>query len=267
MQPSSPILVPLGSFPADWRQLRPTRFDRAKVLERVRGMDDVVAAWRVLAIPRDPDRVFRLVADQARGPDWIDASQPAKNCDGGPSGLYRCSVLDRIHPHTFEEAIAFAADADCIAIVERWARTYAEATTPWRSTPSPRRIAWRFLRRDASIPALPGRTKEQSLILDCLEQAFERVGAPVKYAGGEMMARPADLWRDACARGLRVPAELEDPYFVNGALGAPFVPAAARDQRFAELPDPYEPLERIAMLGYAVETVDEGAITLLAAPP
>ena len=261
-----PVVLPLGSRPADWKRLRPLRFDRAKVQASLRSIDDVVEAWRALGFSPDPDRVFRRVAEEPRGRDWIDASQRARNSDGGADGLIRCAILDQAHPHTLDEAVAFAADIDVVVLVERWARAHGDAMKPWRSTPSPRRIAWRFLRADAEVPALPGDTNDRSLVYDCLEQALERAGRP-PYGAGKPPPVLFDLWREASSLGLRVPAALEDPYFVNGALGAPTVPTAVRDARFADLPNPFEPLERIEMLGYTFETIDASAITLFAAPP
>jgi hypothetical protein len=239
---------------------------RAEALAKVRGVDDPAAAWIALGYAPDPGRLFRLVSEEPEGPDWVDASRSTPNLDGGPSGLLRCAILDRMHPHTIDEAVAFAADAQNIAIVERIARDYAAAMEPWTSGASASRLAWRFLRVDANIPRLPG-SHETSVVGECLEQALERAGSPPAYANGRIAAPLGTLWHDVSARGLVVPSELEDPYFVHGACGAPLVPEAVRGKRFADLVNPFESHERIAALGYQIENVVAGVITMIAAAP
>lgn len=262
MRPAS--IVPLGVHLADDGRLRPVRPARTAGLAKVRGIDDPAAAWSALGYAPDPERVFRLVAEEPAGPDWVDASRMTPNLDGGPGGVLRCAVLDRPHPHTIEEAVAFAADRENIAIVERLARAYAAAMEPWSFGISASRVAWRFLRVDASIPRLPG-PHALGVIDECLEQALERVGAPPAYENGRIATPLAALWRDVSERGLVVPSRLEDPYFTHGALGAPLVPEAVRGKRFADLANPFGPLTTIAELGYLIENVVAGVITIIAA--
>jgi hypothetical protein len=61
------------------------------------------------------------------------------------------------------------------------------------------------------------------------------------------------------------PAVLDDPYCLYGACGPPFVPAALRGQRFADLANPFEPIERIEALGYVHETVTGEASVVIGA--
>lgn len=159
-----------------------------------------------------------------------------------------------------------AADVQNIAIVERLARDYVAAMEPWTFGASAPRLAWRFLRVDANIPRLPG-SHDLSVVGECLEQALERAGSPPAYENGRVKAPLGTLWRDVSERGLVVPSELEDPDFVHGALGAPLVPEAVREKRFADLVNPFGSLDRIAALGYQIENVVGGVITMLAAAP
>jgi hypothetical protein len=261
-----PSIVGLGVHWADDGRLRPVRRLRAEALAKVRGIGDPAAAWIALGYAPDPERLFRLVADEPAGPDWVDASRSTANLDGGPSGVVRCAILDRPHPHGVDEAVAFAADAPNIAIVERLAREHAASMEPWSFGASASRVAWRFLRVDASIPRLPG-SHDLSVVGECLEQALERAGSPPPYEGGRVAAPLGTLWRDVSERGLLVPSALEDPYFLHGALGAPFVPEAVRERRFADLANPFRSLDGIAALGYQLENVVAGVITMIAAAP
>lgn len=230
-------------------------------------MADPSDAWRALGCAPDGDRVFRLVADAPAGPDWVDASSPTPNLDGGPSGLLRCFILDKPHPHTIDDAVAFVADAAAIVVVEGLARGYARALAPWSLTgTAARKIAWRFLRADVGIPRSAGGMRVD-VIAECLEAALDEAGVPVTYERGRLASPLGALWRDAVSRGLLVPRELLDPYFLNGALGPSRVPEAVQGRRFADLSDPFEPLEAIAALGYRIEAVGDEAITLLAAAP
>ena len=104
-----PPIVPLGCHFADDGRLRPARPKRDAVRDQLKGITDPAAAWRALGIAEDAKaRVFRLVADVSAAPlgsEWVDASALTPNLDGGPSGLLRCSILDRTHPHTIEDVI------------------------------------------------------------------------------------------------------------------------------------------------------------------
>jgi len=226
---------------------------------RLGGATEVSAACATLGIEAHPERCFRVITEAP-----THASTPSEvwtpNLDGGPPGHLDFHLDDRPLPHTLGDVLCFAADLDRLDEIEATARACAAALAPWCWGPLGTVLAWRFLAVAPPSPRQPGIHLAAALD-DSLEQALEDAGVTPSELGPKPRAV---RWAEACRRGLRVPASLDDPYFAYGALGAPPVPPGVQGQPFADLPDPTAPVGRLTELGYALEGADAQVIVLLA---
>jgi hypothetical protein len=258
-----------------WRDdgIRPARPHLTGAQERVGTLTDVKLAWQKLGqaglLPRiNPDlpiRLFRRIGPQPQGQDSRELTRFIENMDGGPPARQRYFVTDRNEPFSVEDAVLIAADAAGIEHAETAGYTARHCLQPWGMAP-PNRIAWRVMSSKEPTFRTPG----SSLLDDLrvfLAEAFDQAGhkiTPYPLASPEPPNH--QLWQLAVEHDYRVPYEVEDPYGAFGAGGPPLVPSAAAGKRFRELPNPFEPIHRLAQNGYRLDAFTDEEIVLLVPP-
>jgi hypothetical protein len=156
--------------------------------------------------------------------------------------------------------VAVAADVAAIEEAEAHAFELCRRTTAW-GAPTPARVAWRGLARDAEIPRTPGRDVFDALRI-VVEAALEDVGqtVPSSEPGGV-------TWARACAAGLRVPQEIEDPHLLYPPSGPPQPPPELHGVAFQDLPDPWASLREMERRHVRLDAITADALVLLFLPP
>lgn len=260
------------------RIMRPKRGDPWPVRKALRGISDPVEAWSALGgtlplpVATQPARRFE------RTPFVLPAP--------GEPGRAPTPGRDVVEtPPTLGACMAIALDPQGFLAAEEHARETLRRLAPW-GVEMRARTLWAF------VPAWPGAPQGGEHVLNAviaslvsaprdakpksaksrMEAAHRDATAPVV---SELSARGASLvdlkcvepildaigfaamWSAACD------LELIAPRYEH----APGRFVAAAGTRFAELPDPFEPLLRVIELGYFVSGATEDAILLVATEP
>lgn len=242
----------------------PVRRELDRAREAVGAAAGGAAAWERLvdagvlpaAFARSPDRVFRAITKAPTGPTSRPMRRVMENMDGGPSAFTRYYITDAPHPLTASDAIVIASDLPGVAAAETAAFEACRRLADWGS-PTPSRVAWRVYPRGDSLTATPD-DSARTLLRDVLHYALEQAGA-------RDIPWPLEVrWALVCERGLPVPTEIEDPYFLYGALGGPFIPRTVAGRPFRGLSNPFEPIEELTSRGYRLDGITQEHVVLLA---
>lgn len=195
-------------------------------------------AWR-----DDPARRFacpvcsRARRHAARHPNsW--SRRPAPACP-------LCRGVALAAPATCADCVAFASDPEGVASAEARLRELADALSPWGARP-PGVLVWRTRPTPRAVTCAPLRSACEAAAL-----ALRRPGEPPSSLATEDARRTA--WREAVAAGVEVGARTGGPPSPMGAA-------------FADLPDPFVTLAKLAALGYALEELTERDAVLVAPP-
>lgn len=264
-------------FPLDstWSDdgVRPARPQLSRAQEAVGALTDPKSAWDRLGqaglLPRRhplvPTRVFRRIGTQPLGADSREVSRSIENMDGGPPARQRYFVTDRDEPFSVEDSILVAADAAGIEQAEDAAWEARQRLQIW-DVRAPQRFAWRVMPVTEPTFRSPGERLLANLRI-FLTEAFDQAGHTLSpYPGAGPEPPDPELWRLAAQHDYRVPLAVEDPYGCFGASGPPWVPKQAAGKRFRELPNPFEPLQTLAQLGYRLDAFTYEEVVLLAPP-
>jgi hypothetical protein len=252
------------------RIMRPKRGDTWPAKKLLRGITDPEAAWTALAtllppaLATQPTRRFQkpfvLPVDAT-------AATPTPGQDLTPS------------PPTMAACFAVATDAAGILAVEGHAREAMKRLAPWGVRPR-ENVIWTF------VPEWPGADQGGEHVFDAVHMSLQRaadgkkkaeIGLRASYKSGAQLvtshlstlgtsvaalqlcqrfidaAGLASQWQRACELGLPVPPYEHAPGKIVPAAGTPF----------ADLPDPFEPLVALMLLGYWLSGATDDAIVLV----
>lgn len=261
------------------RVFEPDRTTLEATRDAVRDVDDPAEAWELLAgrgiVPSewlgDGDRVF---AEDERPPALAERGfndQPTRAailrylevgprlCDAPPTVIAACSL---------------ACDIPGVTTAERVAREAVRRLAAW-GAPQPSRVCWRIVDPEdwetqpgdfRHMPAamavgdayVPTPTTERTI----MRARLYDFGTPAWRAAFTWEC--AALWR-LVSKGNRVIAASTSlaPDSI-AASGYPGIPSELRAKRFADVPNPFEPLLSLWAAGYALDAITEHTIVLAA---
>lgn len=261
------------------RVFEPDRSKLDATRDAVLDVDDPAEAWEMLAarglVPSewlgDSDRVF---AEDERPPALAERSfndQPTRAAvlrylDEGPR---LCDV-----PPTVIAACSLACDITGVSTAERVAREAVRRLAEW-GAPQPTRVCWRIVDPEEwetqpgdyrHMPAalavgaayVPTPTTERSI----MRARTYDFGTPAWRAAFTWEC--AALWR-LVSKGNRTIAPSTS--LALGAItdgGYPAIPLELRSKRFADVPNPFEPLLSLWAAGYALDAITSNVIVLAA---
>lgn len=253
------------------RLMRPRRSDPWPVRKLLRGITDPAAAWAALvpklpaALASSPSRAFQPPFVLPK-PDEPPAA-PSPGRDVSPL------------PRTLPACLAIATDADNMLAAEAHAREVVKRLAPFGVTPRAN-VLWTF------VPEWPGADQGGAFLLNAVAMSLQRAAdegsrpdfsmrAAFSDGAGKVQAElahhadsplalrlcepfldacgRASQWKRACELELRVPRYEYAP--------GKFVPAEGKP--FAELPDPFEPLLALMLLGYWMSGATDDALVLV----
>ena len=253
------------------RLMRPKRSDPWPVRKLLRGVTDPAAAWAALApklpaaLTSAPSRKFQppfLLPKQDEPPA---SPSPGRDVSSAPTTIAAC--------------LAVATDPDGIVAAEAHARETMSRLAPFGVTPRAN-LLWTF------VPEWPGANQGGAFLLDAVFMSLQRAadegtrpdfsmraafsdGAGkvqaelAHHALGPLELRLCEPFLEVCGRASQWKRACELELAVPRYEYAPGRFIAAEGKPFAQLPDPFEPLLALMLLGYWMSGATDDALVLV----